>query len=92
MTKAKCGGKFFIDWLRNAPGATSVASWSLRARKGAPVAVPLRWDELGRIKRPDEYDLGKARRRAASLKDDPWTELNTLQQTLSGFDASDAAE
>jgi bifunctional non-homologous end joining protein LigD len=82
MSKAKRGGKVFIDWLRNARGATSVASWSLRARKGAPVAVPLRWDELGRVKRPDSYTLAKAKRRAASLRDDPWTGFDDLSQSL----------
>ncbi len=82
MSKAKRNGKIFIDWLRNARGATSVASWSLRARKGAPVAVPLRWDELGRIKRPDAYDLAKAKRRAASLSSDPWEGSDALRQTL----------
>lgn len=82
MSKAKRGGKIFIDWLRNARGATSVASWSLRARKGAPVAMPLRWDELGRIKRPDAYDLAKATRRAARLRGDPWQGFSKLRQRL----------
>ncbi|GAA4855848.1 DNA ligase D [Luteimonas vadosa] len=82
MSKARRGGKVFIDWLRNTRGATSVASWSLRARKGAPVAVPLRWEELGRIKRADAYDLPKARRRAARLRDDPWAGIDTLRQSL----------
>jgi bifunctional non-homologous end joining protein LigD len=82
MAKARRGGKVFIDWLRNTRGATSVASWSLRARKGAPVAVPLRWGELGRIERPDAYDLTRAKRRAASLRADPWAELDALSQVL----------
>lgn len=82
MTKTRRDGKIFIDWLRNARGATSVASWSLRARKGAPVAVPLRWEDLGRIKRPDAYDLDKARRRAASLGEDPWGDFQALKQVL----------
>lgn len=85
MSKAKRGGKIFIDWLRNTRGATSVASWSLRARKGAPVAVPLRWDELGRVKRPDAYDLAKAQRRASSLKNDPWEGFADLEQSLPDF-------
>ena len=65
-------GKLFIDWLRNSRGATSVASWSLRARSTAGVAMPLRWEELGRAKSGDHYDLAGASRRAARLTRDPW--------------------
>lgn len=71
-SKAKRKGVIFIDWLRNGRGATSVASWSLRARATAPVAVPIRWDELGRVKSGAQYDMAKALRRAASQRKDPW--------------------
>ncbi len=80
--KKKRDGKLFVDWLRNGRGATSVCSWSLRARDGAPVAVPLRWDELGRIRRPDAYDLRSALRRAASLDADPWADIKRCRQQL----------
>jgi bifunctional non-homologous end joining protein LigD len=65
-------GRIFIDWLRNGRGATSVANWSLRARPGAGVATPIRWEELGRAKSGDHYDLAGALRRVARLKGDPW--------------------
>ncbi len=71
-SKAKRKGVIFIDWLRNGRGATSVASWSLRARPKAPVAVPIRWDELGRVKSGADYDMARALRRAASQRKDPW--------------------
>lgn len=44
--KAERGQRVFVDWLRNAPYSTSVAPWSLRARTGAPVAAPMRWEDL----------------------------------------------
>jgi len=50
MSKEKRKGKIFIDWLRNQRGATSVVPYSARARTGAPVAVPVSWNEL------DDYD------------------------------------
>ena len=46
MSKAKRKGKIFIDWLRNQRGATAVLPYSARARSGAPVAVPIAWNEL----------------------------------------------
>ncbi|MBJ6978065.1 non-homologous end-joining DNA ligase [Luteimonas sp. MC1895] len=82
MSKAKRPGKIFIDWLRNARGATSVASWSLRARQGGPVAVPIRWEELGRVDGPAAFDLRAARQRAARMRKDPWEGFETLAQTL----------
>ncbi|WP_158879816.1 DNA ligase D [Rhodanobacter sp. L36] len=81
-SKAQRKGKIFIDWLRNARGATSVCSWSLRARAGAPVAMPLQWDELGRIKNGAAFDLKKALKRAAGLKADPWEGIAKLKQSL----------
>ena len=81
-SKAQRAGKIFIDWLRNARGATSVCSWSLRARAGAPVAMPLRWEELGRIKSGSAFGLRLALKRAASLKADPWARLAGCGQRL----------
>ncbi|MEN5425255.1 DNA ligase D [Stenotrophomonas pennii] len=82
MSKAKRNGVIFIDWLRNARGATSVCSWSLRARESAGVAVPLRWEELGRVAAADAFPLDKALARAKRLKGDPWEGITTLEQVL----------
>ena len=84
MSKAKRTGVIFIDWLRNARGATSVSSWSLRARPGAGVAVPLRWEELGRITAADAFPMAKALQRAQRLKQDPWDGIDAVKQVLPG--------
>ncbi len=84
-SKAQRKDKIFIDWLRNTRGATSVCSWSLRARAGAPVAMPLRWDELGSIRSGAAFDLKKALKRASGLKADPWEGIATLKQRLPKF-------
>ncbi|RDZ28682.1 DNA ligase D [Lysobacter silvisoli] len=81
-SKAKRAGRIFIDWLRNARGATSVASWSLRARAGAPVAVPLRWEDLARVAAPAAFDIASAQRRAARLRCDPWAGFAQSKQRL----------
>lgn len=43
---ANRGGRVFVDWLRNNPGATVIAPYSLRATSRATVATPLSWSEL----------------------------------------------
>jgi bifunctional non-homologous end joining protein LigD len=63
MSKAKREGRIFIDWLRNERGATAVAPFSVRARPGAPVAVPVGWDELSRLKAANAFSLDDARER-----------------------------
>lgn len=82
MSKAKREQKIFIDWLRNGRGSTSVCSWSLRAREHATVAMPLRWEELGKVDSPGQFTLAKALERAARLKGDPWKGIATLSQAL----------
>jgi bifunctional non-homologous end joining protein LigD len=71
-SKAKRNGVIFIDWLRNGRGATSVASWSLRARKEAGAAVPVSWTELARTRSGADYPLARAMRRASRVRQDPW--------------------
>lgn len=46
ISKAKRGGKIFIDYLRNDREATAIAPYSPRAREGAPIAVPITWANL----------------------------------------------
>lgn len=57
--KAKRTGRIYIDWLRNGRGATCVAPWCLRARRGATVSMPIRWDQLSEIT-ADAYTIHSA--------------------------------
>ncbi|SMQ93679.1 ATP-dependent DNA ligase [Xanthomonas fragariae] len=82
MSKAKRHGVIFVDWLRNGRGNTSVCSWSLRARDKATVAVPLRWEELGKISGPDAFPMDKALQRAQRQRADPWASVLALKQRL----------
>ena len=84
-TKKFRKGKIFLDYLRNGRGATSVASFSLRARPGAPVAMPLRWEELGRVKSGGAYDIQSAVARMKRLKRHPWEGIEQVRQDLGGI-------
>ncbi len=75
-------GKIFIDWLRNGRGATSVASYSLRARPGAGVAMPLFWDELGRVRSGDAFTIKNAIAKITKRASDPWAGIDTIKQSL----------
>jgi bifunctional non-homologous end joining protein LigD len=79
MSKAKREGRIFIDWLRNGRGATAVASWSLRARKGAPVAMPVTWDEFARVRSADRFKLRDALKR---LDAPIWDDVGARDQRL----------
>jgi bifunctional non-homologous end joining protein LigD len=81
-TKSQRNGKIYVDYLRNSRGATSVASYSLRAREGAPVAVPLRWSELGKLKSGHDFDIHSTPKRLARLRSDPWKGIDDVQQNL----------
>ncbi|MET3650489.1 DNA ligase D [Dyella japonica] len=80
--KARRRGRIFIDYLRNGRGATSVASYSLRARDGAPVAMPLRWEELGKLAGGAAFDLRSTVARLKRLRRDPWSEMASMKQSL----------
>ncbi len=72
IRKDKREGKIFIDWVRNTRGATSIAPYSLRARKNATVSMPITWKELDKIK-PNEITMKKAIERL-KLRD-PWKDF-----------------
>jgi bifunctional non-homologous end joining protein LigD len=82
MTKSLRLGKIFIDYLRNTVEATSVAAYSTRAREGAPVSVPVTWEELGRTKGGNQYTVLNLGRRLAGLKRDPWQDIARIKQKL----------
>jgi len=83
-SKQRRQGKIFIDYLRNTRGATSVASYSLRARPGAPVATPLRWDELSHLKSATAFTIRNVPARLRSLHADPWADFERVEQGLDG--------
>lgn len=82
MAKKERTRRIFIDYLRNSSGATTVAAYSVRARKGAPVSVPLHWDELGGRMKPSSFHVGNVMRRLKGIHSDPWKAFRRKSQTL----------
>ncbi len=79
VRKAKRTNKIFIDWIRNGRGATSIAPYSLRARKGAGVSMPIAWGELDTVA-PDGVNMAEALRRISG--GDPWQDFFRNHQQL----------
>ncbi|MNM29921.1 putative ATP-dependent DNA ligase YkoU [compost metagenome] len=75
--------RIFVDYLRNGRGATAVASYSLRARPGAPVAMPLAWSALARVHSADAFVLREVPAKLKRRRSDPWQDINTIKQDLS---------
>ncbi len=82
MAKSKREGRIFVDYLRNGRGATAIAPYSTRARDGAPVAMPLSWDELGTLKSASQFNLTNVPARLARQSRDPWAGMKGIRQTL----------
>ncbi len=79
VRKAKRSGKIFIDWIRNGRGATSIAPYSIRARRGAKVSMPIQWDELYTVA-PDGVNIEDAILRISD--NDPWKDFFQNDQML----------
>jgi bifunctional non-homologous end joining protein LigD len=80
--KAQREGRIFIDYLRNARGATAVAPYSTRARKGAPVSMPIDWRELDTGLRADAFTVGNLEERLRRKRRDPWADFDRSRQVL----------
>jgi bifunctional non-homologous end joining protein LigD len=57
MSKAKRTGRIFIDYFRNDYTATAIADYAVRARPGAPVALPIDWNELKDLESASQFTI-----------------------------------
>jgi bifunctional non-homologous end joining protein LigD len=71
MSKAKRKGKIFVDYFRNDYAATAIADFAVRARPGAPVAVPLEWKELDKLQAANQFSIRDVVKRLKKYKPEP---------------------
>ncbi len=82
LQKEMRGKRVYIDVLRNAFGAATVAPYALRAIKGAPVATPITWVELFEDGiHSQSYTYYNIFRRLGR-KEDPWKDMHLHAVTL----------
>jgi bifunctional non-homologous end joining protein LigD len=76
-------GKIFVDYLRNGFGATTVTAWSMRARPGMGISVPVGWDELASLTSSAHWTARTLGARLAT-GNQPWSEYELSRQGLAG--------
>lgn len=79
-------GKVYFDWMQNAEGKTISAPYVLRAYPGAPVATPLKWEEVRAGLKPTQFHIGNVLRRFERVGDLFTGVLNKPQQMESALD------
>jgi bifunctional non-homologous end joining protein LigD len=78
--KEKRDGRLFLDCNRNAWAQTAVPPYSIRAKRGAHVAVPLDWDELDSVA-PDAFDVRSIQGRLDAVAN-PWKNFGPHMRSL----------
>ncbi len=78
--KEERGARVFVDFNQNAPHKTVFGAWCVRARPGAQVSTPLRWEELDDVD-PDDLTIATIARRL-ELDGDPWEGIDAHPQSL----------
>ncbi len=83
MSKARRVGRIYIDYLRNGDNATAIAAFAVRARKGAPVSMPIHWDELSarRDLREAAFNIQNVPKLLEN-SDDPWASYERAAQRV----------
>lgn len=71
----------YIDYLQNGRGRTMVAPYSLRSLSGAPVSLPLIWEELNKELVPSMWNIDNVPPRVRK-RGDPFAEMPNTKQCI----------
>jgi bifunctional non-homologous end joining protein LigD len=86
VAKSRRRGKILVDYLRNQRGATAVGAYSTRAWPGAPVSMPLAWDELNPAIGPAYFTVANAPTRLNALASDPWQDFRAAASPIKAIE------
>jgi bifunctional non-homologous end joining protein LigD len=75
-------GKIFVDYLRNGQGQTTAAAFTLRARPGLGVSMPVSWDDILSLERGDQWTIWTAAEHVRTWRKDPWAAYHGHTQSL----------
>jgi bifunctional non-homologous end joining protein LigD len=91
MVSAREKGKVYFDYLQNASGKTISAPYVLRAHPGAPVATPLKWEEVVPGLKPQQFHIANVLRRFERVGDLFAGVLNKPQELAPALERLSAA-
>lgn len=66
---ANRGGRMYVDFLQNRPQATVTGPYSLRPKPGAPVSMPLHWEEVKKGLKITDHNIHNAVARVKEMGD-----------------------
>jgi bifunctional non-homologous end joining protein LigD len=75
-------GRVFVDYLRNAEGASTVAAYSARARPGLGVSMPIEWALLSAVDSGAHWSVADAPAHVAARERDPWADMGRARQSI----------
>jgi bifunctional non-homologous end joining protein LigD len=75
-------GKVFVDYLRNGRGSTTACAFSVRARPGLGVSMPISWEQLDALNASNEFNIMTAQPFLQKQKKDPWLDYEKSRQSL----------
>ena len=83
-TISKREGKVYVDAFQNRAGQLMVAPYSVRPTPGAPVSMPIDWEEVNAKLRNSNFTIANARKRMEKLGHDPVVKVLELKPKLMG--------
>jgi bifunctional non-homologous end joining protein LigD len=75
-------GKVYVDYLRNGKAQTTATAFSLRARPGMGVSMPVSWEQLSDLKSGAHWTVQTAREYLSFQTQDPWEAYWSTGQSL----------